>query len=147
MIQPLDARPAARLAAIPISAADRLTDGRDILSVSPPAWMRHLKATLRIHKRLLEVLVSRIRGRGFFPAQTLSSAELDRGLTIILPGIEAAGPFPEDIREALSAGEVPGAKQIFYWGLPMPEGYLPNLMWLSRNKAKAAQLAGRITDY
>ncbi len=148
MIQPSDARLEPRVIANSTRARGAIISGADIvLTVRPPKWIRHLKATVRTHKRLLEVLLSRFSGRGFFPAQTLASVDLDRGLTIILPGIEAAGPFPEDIREALSAGDVPGAKRIFYWGLPMPEGYLPNLMWISRNKIKAAELAGEIAEY
>ncbi len=113
----------------------------------PPAFVRHFRASVRSQKRLWAVLLDRLTGRGFFPTQVITAEDLKEGMTFILPGIEASGPYPEFIRDALSAAGMAGAKEIFYWGMPMPEGYLPNLMWLKRNKSKAAELCSRIMAY
>ncbi len=94
----------------------------------------------------VSLLLQRLRGRPFFRQSMVRAAELEQGLTLVLPGIEAAGPFADAMVNGL-AGAVPGAVQIFYWGIPFPEGYLPNLMWLRRNRAKAAELAQVILRY
>ncbi len=92
------------------------------------------------------LLVERFYGRPFFRQSAVNTAELEHGLTLILPGIEAAGPFAQAMVDGLF-GAVPGAVRIFYWGLAFPEGYIPNLMWLRRNRAKAAELAQIIQNY
>ncbi len=92
------------------------------------------------------LLLERLYGRPFFRQSAAGTAELEHGLTLILPGIEAAGPFAQGMVDGL-VGAVPGAVQIFYWGIPFPEGYIPNLIWLRRNRAKAAELARIIQCY
>ncbi len=93
-----------------------------------------------------ELILGRLRGKPFFRHTAVNSADLNFGLTLVLPGIEAAGPFANAMVKGLS-GVIPGAVQMFYWGIPFPEGYLPNLMWLRRNRSKAAELTRIIMRY
>ena len=92
------------------------------------------------------LLVERFYGRPFFRQSAVSTADLEHGLTLILPGIEAAGPYAQAMVDGL-LGAVPGAVRIFYWGIAFPEGYFPNLMWLRRNRARAAELVQIIQSY
>ena len=115
----------------------------------PKVFTRTARKSAYIRKTRVEfasLLLQRMRGRSIFPHTVSTTAEWQQGLTLVLPGIEAVGPFANAMVNAL-AGAVPGAVQIFYWGIPFPEGYVPNLMWLRRNRAKAAELAQLIQRY
>jgi hypothetical protein len=108
---------------------------------------RQHRAYIRQTRReFANLLLGRVRGDSMFRQAALHAADLENGLTLILPGIEAVGPFANTMYNALS-NTVPGAVQFFYWGIAFPEGYLPNLMWLRRNRAKAAELAQVILRY
>ncbi|NNM84258.1 MAG: hypothetical protein HKL96_00645 [Phycisphaerales bacterium] len=113
---------------------------------STPAaiWLKHAGVMLDAHLRFLGMMSQRLLRQNIFWQPQTTAAELDRGLTIILPGIEASGPFVEWIYDGLRDGRINGAVKIFYWGIPFPEGYFPNLMHERRNRSKAAQLADMI---
>ncbi len=104
------------------------------------AYIRHMR------QEFFRLLLERLWGKPFFQQSVVTTADLNEGLTVVLPGIEAAGPFAQGMVRGL-AGAVPGAVRIFYWGIPFPEGYVPNLIWLNRNRAKAAELAQLIVTY
>jgi len=75
-------------------------------------------------------------------------ARMDRGLAVILPGIEGKGISSESIRAGLREGGVSLWIETLEWGLPMLEGGLAiNQMDVARNRQQADKLARRIYDY
>ena len=70
---------------------------------------------------------------------------LDRGLVIVLPGIEGRGHFNEAIADGLNDANVDCAIEIHDWTAPM--GPVFNLRAEQRNRGKAAELAERIAHY
>jgi hypothetical protein len=107
---------------------------------------KRIRRALAQHIRFASALAGRLIGRSVIqPLQPAADPQdLIHGLTIILPGIEAIGPYPEEIRAGLRDGRVPGAIHIFQWGVPFPEGYFRNLMDIRRNRRQAAALAAII---
>lgn len=76
---------------------------------------------------------------------TANSADLDRGLVIVLPGIDGVSPSCLGMRQAL-ADSVPGsAVEVFDWTSPM--GALFNQVAQEHNREMAAVLAERIRKY
>ena len=84
---------------------------------------------------------------GIAQRRTLDPARLDRGLTLVLPGIESESVFTHGMCNGLQTGGLPGAIGVFNWGLPFPQGYLANLTWLERNRRRAGDLAREIGAY
>ncbi len=70
---------------------------------------------------------------------------LDRGLVIVLPGIEGRGPLNEAICRGLDAGGVDCAIELCDWTSALLSVY--NLRAESRNRRKAAKIARRIAVY
>jgi pimeloyl-ACP methyl ester carboxylesterase len=87
------------------------------------------------------------RGLGLVPPRPVDPALLDRGLTLVLPGIESESVFTHGMCDGLQAGGLPGAIGVFNWGLPFPQGYLANLTWIDRNRRRAGNLAREICGY
>lgn len=78
----------------------------------------------------------------------LSSPERrDRGLVVILPGIEGPSYWNHEIARGLSEGGVEAAIEIHDWGTPIPGGMLINIADLERNRAEAARLRDRLLAY
>jgi hypothetical protein len=113
----------------------------------PALFLRRLAITTRHRTEMARLIFSRIIGGDFFRHKPATAAFLEQGFTLVIPGVEAAGPFANGIRKGLIQGDVPGAVQHYFWGLPFPEGYFPNLMWIERTKAKGAELAAKIRSY
>ena len=75
-------------------------------------------------------------------------ARIDRGLVVILPGIEGKGISSESIREGLIDGGVSQRIETFEWGMPLPGlGMAFNQMDVARNRDQAEKLAIRIYEY
>lgn len=75
-------------------------------------------------------------------------AQIDRGLVVILPGIEGKGLSSESIRQGLRDGEVQMRIETFEWGVPLPGvGMAINQMDVARNREQADKLALRIYEY
>ncbi len=75
-------------------------------------------------------------------------ARIDRGLVVILPGIEGKGISSESIREGLLEGGVSYWIETFQWGMPVPGlGMAFNQMDVGRNRDQAEKLAIRIYEY
>ncbi len=78
----------------------------------------------------------------------MTRQRLDRGLVIILPGIEGEGPLNHDIRRGLLASGVYRALPIHSWGRPVPiAGPLINQMDIIGNRIAAKHIADMIVDY
>ena len=114
--------------------------------VSKSPVQKRIRRAMNHHLRFAVVLAGRLTGRGTMhqPESAADRATLMRGLTLILPGIEATGPCAEEMHAGLRDGHVPGAIELFYWGIPFPEGYLRNLIDRRRNQQQAVLLAERI---
>jgi hypothetical protein len=99
------------------------------------------------HVRFTAMMIKRALGHPIMNQPSPSNSDLARGLTIILPGIEASGPYVQDMYDGLAAGGVPGAIEVFYWGRAFPEGYFSNLIDLRRNRSKGTELARVILNH
>ncbi len=80
------------------------------------------------------------------PQPYVSPARLDRGLVVVLPGIEGRSPFNEGICEGLDDGGVDWAIELYDWTSPWV-GPLVNLRTEERNREQARKLADRIARY
>ncbi len=82
-------------------------------------------------------------GCGYY--QYVTAERLDRGLVIVLPGIEGRSRFNEAICDGLADGGVDWAIELYDW-TTWP-GPLFNLQAHHRNRRKAMELAARIVRY
>lgn len=83
-------------------------------------------------------------------ADTMSDeiARIDRGLVVVLPGIEGKGISSASICEGLIEGGVSQRIETFEWGMPVPGlGMAFNQMDVARNRDQAEKLAIRIYEY
>jgi len=78
----------------------------------------------------------------------MTRERLNRGLVIILPGIEGEGPLNYDIRRGLLASGVYRGLPIHSWGRPVPiAGPLLNQMDIIGNRLAAAHIADIVASY
>ncbi len=87
------------------------------------------------------------RGLGIRQPRTLDPVLLEKGLTLVLPGIESESVFTYGMCDGLHEGGVEGAIRVFNWGLPFPGGYLANLTRVDRNRRRGRDLAEEIVKY
>lgn len=71
--------------------------------------------------------------------------DLDKGLVIVLPGIDGRAPHNETACEALRAGGAAAAVELYDWTAPL--GALFNQLAIGRNREMAGRLARRIVAY
>lgn len=77
-----------------------------------------------------------------------SPERMDRGLVIILPGIEGESAANQDIRKGLDDAGVPYALAIYRWGFPMPGvGLYMNQTDTEGNRRAARELAEHLLEY
>lgn len=73
---------------------------------------------------------------------------MDKGLVVILPGIEGESAANQDIRRGLDEAGVPYALAIYRWGFPLPGiGLYMNQTDTAGNRRAARELAERIVQY
>jgi pimeloyl-ACP methyl ester carboxylesterase len=78
----------------------------------------------------------------------LTRDRLDRGLVIILPGIEGESPRNQEIRRGLDQAGLYCAMPIYHWGRPIPiAGLLINQVDVVGNRLAAKELARVIVNY
>ena len=70
---------------------------------------------------------------------------LERGLVVVLPGIEGRGPINEAICRGLDEGGVKWAIELWDWTTPL--AYFANLRDEAGNRRKADELVSRIVRY
>jgi len=75
----------------------------------------------------------------------VTSARLERGLLIVLPGIEGRSPVNKAICRGLDAGGVDWAIELYDWTSPL--GPLYNLRAEARNREMASRIANRVVRY
>ncbi len=72
----------------------------------------------------------------------------DKGLVVILPGIEGESAANRDIRRGLDDAGIPYALAIYRWGFPVPGiGLIVNQTNAGGNREAGKELAGRIVKY
>jgi len=108
-------------------------------------FFRQLSDFVRIRLQFSSLWVR--RGLGLVQPRTLDPALLDRGLTLVLPGIESESIFTYGMCDGLANGGVQGQIRVFNWGLPFPGGYLANLTLINRNRHRARDIANEILAY
>jgi pimeloyl-ACP methyl ester carboxylesterase len=82
------------------------------------------------------------------PAQPyVTKLRLDRGLVIVLPGIEGRSVFNEEICRGLDLGGVDSAIELYDWTSGVPLGFIWNLWSNERNHRQAANISERIARY
>jgi pimeloyl-ACP methyl ester carboxylesterase len=72
---------------------------------------------------------------------------MDRGLVIILPGIEGPSMWNANIARGLNEGGVRCGIEVYDWGTNVPGGMLINLADIERNRAAARGLSEHIRIY
>jgi len=73
---------------------------------------------------------------------------MDKGLVLILPGVEGESSFNHELRQGLAIAGVECAMPIYCWGRPIPiAGTLINQMDVWGNRAAGKDIAGFIVAY
>ena len=72
---------------------------------------------------------------------------LERGLVIVLPGIEGPSPANFNIARGLDDGGVDVAIRVVNWGTDIPGGFMLNLTDFDRNQRVAEEIRDRILEY
>lgn len=103
------------------------------------------------HRKLLllmPLLVVASAGCSATNKEFVTPERLDRGLVLILPGIEGEGALSYNIRTGLIKAGVSGALPIYRWGRPVPlAGPILNQMDVIGNRLIAKRIAQYIVDY
>lgn len=81
------------------------------------------------------------------PKRLRSVKRYERGLVLVLPGIEGRSKLNRDIVIGLDQGGVTSAIEVFDWTLGVPGVFLANLALYERNRGQAERLAERILQY
>ncbi|MCA9256125.1 MAG: hypothetical protein KDA33_10835 [Phycisphaerales bacterium] len=87
-------------------------------------------------------------GVGCVPEGRLNTVErLDRGLVVVLPGIEGPSVWNRALVLGLDEGGVDCAIRRHEWGTPVPGGFLINLTDIERNRREADRLRDELVAY
>jgi pimeloyl-ACP methyl ester carboxylesterase len=81
------------------------------------------------------------------PQPYVTDSRLERGLVIVLPGIEGRSVFNEEICRGLNAGGVDSAIELYDWTSGVPLAFIWNIWASDSNHQKAADIAERIARY
>ncbi len=107
--------------------------------------------TTTVHSiALAAVLLAGLLSAGGCGADTsyMNDERLDRGLVVILPGIEGRSPLNADIRRGLDAAGIDTAMPIYAWGAPVPGiGMVINQTNFLGNRLAGANIAQFVTEY
>jgi len=95
---------------------------------------------------IMGVLAVPILG-GCGPAKNITPARLDRGYTIILPGIEGSSFLNASVAKGLVDGGWPGAVEVYDWTAGSVLLFPVTLRALERNKHEGRRIAEKICKY
>jgi pimeloyl-ACP methyl ester carboxylesterase len=84
---------------------------------------------------------------GCSPAKYMSSERLERGYTVVLPGIEGTSYLNANVAKGLVQGGWPGAVEVYDWTAGSVLLFPVNLRALDRNKHEAGKIAQKIIRY
>ncbi len=98
--------------------------------------------------RILVLLISSCCVTGGCSLADLDTPDrLDRGLVLVLPGIEGPSPANFNIARGLDDGGVMAAIRVVNWGTDIPGGFLVNLTDLDRNIRVAEGIRDNMLEY
>ncbi len=87
-------------------------------------------------------------GCGISNSKYMTDVRLDKGMIVILPGIEGESPYNHNIRRGLISAGLPSAIPIYNWGAPLPGiGMVINQTNFIGNRLAGVRIAKMITDY
>jgi pimeloyl-ACP methyl ester carboxylesterase len=118
-----------------------------------PGRRRHRAASVSPLRAALETaaglaaLAILLLGTGCSLDHLRTPERLEKGLVVILPGIEGRSILNESLARGLADGGVECGIEIFEWGTPIPGGLLINLADYERNKVIAQRLNNRLISY
>lgn len=116
-------------------------------SIDPGDRMGHvLRRFWRDMLTIVAVLAMPLLG-GCTPARQITPSRLDRGYTIILPGIEGTSFLNTSVAKGLVDGGWPGAVEVYDWTAGSVLLFPVNLRAYERNRDKARRIAEKITEY
>ena len=72
---------------------------------------------------------------------------IDKGLVIILPGMEGRSSWNYDLARGLDEGGVKYAIEIYDWGTPIPGAMILNVVDIERNQRVAADIKDHVLAY
>lgn len=85
---------------------------------------------------------------GCLPSARLRTADrYERGLVVILPGVEGVSLWTRDLIEGLDDGGVGSAIEVCDWTVGVPGSMLINLSDLDRNRRQAQRIADMLVRY
>jgi pimeloyl-ACP methyl ester carboxylesterase len=84
---------------------------------------------------------------GCSPAKQITPGRLERGYTVILPGIEGTSTLNASVAKGLADGGWPGAFEVYDWTAGSVLLFPVNLRALERNKDEARRIAQKIIAY
>ena len=102
--------------------------------------------TLRVSLLLTGLSVFAGSGCAYFPNAS-TPAELDRGLTVVLPGVEGASWWNSNVAQGLRDGGVQTAIEVEDWTTGNALLFPLHLRHNSRNRKQAERLAAKIVAY
>lgn len=76
-----------------------------------------------------------------------SPQRMEKGLVVILPGIEGRSSWNYELARGLDDGGVPYGIEVYDWGTVVPGGMLINLTDIERNRRVASELRDRVVSY
>lgn len=86
-------------------------------------------------------------GCSLVPAHLRTQGRYDRGLVVVLPGVEGESLWTRELALGLDEGGVRSAIESYDWTVGVPGAILVNLGDLERNRQQARLLAERIAAY
>ncbi|HWL94859.1 MAG TPA: hypothetical protein VNT79_15175 [Phycisphaerae bacterium] len=72
---------------------------------------------------------------------------LERGLVVVLPGVEGPSPWNRNIARGLDRGGVNCGIEVYDWGTKIPGGFLINLTSHTRNERMAKKVSRHLQRY
>lgn len=81
------------------------------------------------------------------PASVRTELRYERGLVLVVPGIEGPSIWSRNIALGLDDGGVASAIEMYDWTTGLPGALVVNLTYLERNRKQAEMLAERIAEY
>lgn len=82
-------------------------------------------------------------GTGIASTQYNTPERLQRGLVLILPGIEGAGALSSAVRGGIDDAGIRQGLSIYRWGVPIS---VAGLMWNQMDTARARKVAGEVAE-
>jgi pimeloyl-ACP methyl ester carboxylesterase len=104
-------------------------------------------ATPRTRLLVASTLLTLAAASGCALPNTVAPQRYERGLVVVLPGVDGRSHWSDRLIRGLDKGGVTSAIEFYDWTTGVPGTFLVNLAYLERNMEVAQKLARRISDY